>query len=438
MPDLAVVDRLIAVVTVLLLLSLLVQSIQALAKQMFKLKSNQIQTSLAQLFETALGKESTASAAGASGGLVKGVMDELLKLGRRSIWGRCTFDSIAKEDLLKILTVVNLKQLSPALEAGIQTAIANARTIGSAIEGVDGSGLPAEARDAFARLQRQLRPLLDDIDAQAEGNAVKKSLLVRDVLRLREVPREDVLMVLDTIRNAVQKEADRVAAIGDPAPLLAVLAQLDGMSSHAEKLLGSVQQTLSSLRAKVASVETWYDTVMQGFEERYQRGMRVWTFAISLVVVVALDAHPLDIYRAAGDPATMNAYLDVAQRLSAAQATPTPAGAPPGGNGGDAGTPSLDKLIADQRKEIASQLEMATTLGIGWDNERVCNRFRSHSGFGGLLAILSWLSMALMVWLGAPFWHDILESLFGIKRLVRKKAEDRNVEDKSGAGNPKP
>jgi hypothetical protein len=46
--------------------------------------------------------------------------------------------------------------------------------------------------------------------------------------------------------------------------------------------------------------------------------------------------------------------------------------------------------------------------------------------------------MTLLLSLGAPFWHDALESLFGVKELIRGKAEIKNVEKKSGEGQPKP
>jgi len=38
---------------------------------------------------------------------------------------------------------------------------------------------------------------------------------------------------------------------------------------------------------------------------------------------------------------------------------------------------------------------------------------------------------------GAPFWQDALESLFGIKNLLRQKTDTQNIEQQSGAGQPK-
>ena len=48
--------------------------------------------------------------------------------------------------------------------------------------------------------------------------------------------------------------------------------------------------------------------------------------------------------------------------------------------------------------------------------------------------ILGWILMAFLLSLGAPFWHDILQSLFGLKEFLRGKTETKNVEQGSGAG----
>jgi hypothetical protein len=45
--------------------------------------------------------------------------------------------------------------------------------------------------------------------------------------------------------------------------------------------------------------------------------------------------------------------------------------------------------------------------------------------------------MALLLSVGAPFWQDALESLFGIKNLLRKQSNTKNVEEEKG-GQPRP
>jgi hypothetical protein len=58
---------------------------------------------------------------------------------------------------------------------------------------------------------------------------------------------------------------------------------------------------------------------------------------------------------------------------------------------------------------------------------------RRHDVF----VLLGWAIMVLLLSVGAPFWQDTLESLFGIKNLLRQKTGTQNIETVSGAGQPK-
>jgi hypothetical protein len=51
--------------------------------------------------------------------------------------------------------------------------------------------------------------------------------------------------------------------------------------------------------------------------------------------------------------------------------------------------------------------------------------------------ILGWIIMIMLLSAGAPFWQDTLESLFGLKNLLRQKSDTKNIEDEKG-GQPKP
>jgi hypothetical protein len=53
-------------------------------------------------------------------------------------------------------------------------------------------------------------------------------------------------------------------------------------------------------------------------------------------------------------------------------------------------------------------------------------------------ALVGWIIMTILLSIGAPFWQDTLESLFGVKNLLRKKGDIQNVEQEPGTGQPKP
>lgn len=54
-----------------------------------------------------------------------------------------------------------------------------------------------------------------------------------------------------------------------------------------------------------------------------------------------------------------------------------------------------------------------------------------------VVTLIGWAIMVMLLSVGAPFWQDVLESLFGIKNLLRQKSGTQNIESKSGAGQPK-
>lgn len=56
---------------------------------------------------------------------------------------------------------------------------------------------------------------------------------------------------------------------------------------------------------------------------------------------------------------------------------------------------------------------------------------------GDVVTLLGWGVMVLLLSVGAPFWQDTLESLFGIKQLLRTKTGTQNIETPSGSGQPK-
>ncbi|MCA1576462.1 MAG: hypothetical protein LC794_03755 [Acidobacteria bacterium] len=56
---------------------------------------------------------------------------------------------------------------------------------------------------------------------------------------------------------------------------------------------------------------------------------------------------------------------------------------------------------------------------------------------GDVVTLVGWAIMVMLLSVGAPFWQDTLESLFGIKNLLRQKSGTQNIETQSGTGQPK-
>ena len=73
-----------------------------------------------------------------------------------------------------------------------------------------------------------------------------------------------------------------------------------------------------------------------------------------------------------------------------------------------------------------------------WRNQTVPQWWQSReSPKGNVTTLVGWAIMVMLLSVGAPFWQDALESLFGIKNLLRQKSGTQNIETQSGAGQPK-
>src|SRR5262245_56688385 len=142
--NLDALDKLIAVVVVLLVLSLIVQSIQAAIKKFFRIKSLQLEQSLVHLFYYLLGKNALDAMRTASDrmpllraffripiitklfpdqskslhsndkqveALYEAVSAEFLRAGRMSPRGKLLIESISKDELLKFIKQAKVNDL---------------------------------------------------------------------------------------------------------------------------------------------------------------------------------------------------------------------------------------------------------------------------------------------------------------------------------------
>ena len=165
--NLDALDKLIAVVVVLLVLSLIVQSIQAAIKKIFHIKSLQLEQSLVHLFYYLLDKDSIKAMRSVSDrmpllraffrapiirkflpdharspsardphveALYQAVSEEFLRAGRVSARGRMLIESISKDELIKFIGQVRVRDLIKHLKlpepeniSGIRDEIAGAR-----------------------------------------------------------------------------------------------------------------------------------------------------------------------------------------------------------------------------------------------------------------------------------------------------------------------
>lgn len=306
-----ILDNLIAMAVVLLILSLVVQSIQSGLKKLLKIKSRQIEDSLIDLFEHVLNKPPGSESflqqspilrivfrrkhpSEPSDPQVKHLYDDVLKkfreLGRVAQSGKPMLNSLSKEDLLKVLEKIAPNALTPQLTTSLQAVSDQITVVRKTLQSIIPDQLPGDTSAKFSDIQATLLPLLNDFNAIVTGTSIKPDVLIGDVINLRQLKLQDAVSVLGEVQAKIEKDlaAARAAATPAGAPSTAASSLADVSVTTLQKLavdFNSVAQAITNLRTefdsaiaplrgKLKEVESWFDTVMQSFDERYARGMK--------------------------------------------------------------------------------------------------------------------------------------------------------------------
>jgi hypothetical protein len=458
MINIEALDKIIAVVVVILILSLFVQSLQSLLKKLFKIKSLQIETSLVHLFyymvnNNALavvssklnnspflrmitpGSKHPSEADDKVKALYCAVEAEFKKAGRVTASGKMMLDSLSKEDLMKFVSKVQdnelVKQFAPNLATELAAVQKKITTIESSVETIKTqyADVLSTAKIQFDQIEVLVVPLIADARKILAGQTVNADMILADIAKLGEITPDSLAAVQGKITQAIMQ----LSPDPNAKPAVDALQAL----SDALNALASAPPGISSIKTLLGRLETWYETVMQGFAERYARGMKTWAWVISALVVIFLNADLLNIYRQIStNDVQRAAILKAAEKLQTNEGQTFP-------------DPDSAKAWYDQAKQVFNEGTNAyTSLGFEgpeWIGKTWNWLTTGHSGgdwkkgiWKALQTIFGWFVMTLLLGAGAPFWEDTLESLFGIKNLVRGKSGTKNVETKSGEGQPKP
>jgi len=496
--DLGILNTVIALVIVLLVLSLLVQAIQTLLKKILKLKSRQIEGSLKDLYEQVVGAQTPEPTTPspvlkriwttvkrvlgmkvevpvtAADVFKDRVLDQFKNIGRKTLFGRAVLDSLSKGDLFKVMGKLESEDFFPDYVKKFQVLCDRIEDMRTAIEAItDDEMLRGGASTKIAEIRSILAPIFNNVSAIVEGTQVKPKVLFADLLRLQKLDVHELLDLVDEAQVAVTKETELANAAGN-AGEVAALQNLSKQLAAVAKLIGDLSQkfvdAVSPLRNKIEQVELWFDTVTQSFDERYARHMRTVSIAISIVVVIVLNANFFQVYRSlSSNEVQRNLILQKGpeilerSRVAQAQVSPTPIPA------------TVQEALEQSREEIETlsstyagfgftpislrQLQsFVRSLGVwtiavpdgsvwgqtlvespenvySWHNQTPGQWWQSRKSDGATL--VGWAVMVMLLSVGAPFWQDALESLFGIKNLLRQKSGTQNIETKSGEGQPK-
>jgi hypothetical protein len=495
--DLGILNTIIALVVVLLVLSLLVQAIQTLLKKLLKLKSRQIEGSLKDLYEQVVGANPEPAPPSprltaiwttikrvlgmkinvpetAADVFKDKVLEQFKAIGRKTLFGRPVLDSLSKADLFKVMGKLESEDFFPDYVTKFQVLCDRIEDMRQAIDAITNDEmLRGGASTKLAEIRSILAPIFNNVNAIVEGKQVKPRVLFADLLRLQKLDVHELLDLIDQAQTAVMKETE-IAQAANNTGEVAALQNLSKQLADVAKLIGDLSQKFvdatAPLRNKIDQVELWFDTVTQSFDERYTRHMRTVSIVISIVVVIFLNANFFQVYRSlSSNEVQRNLIIDKGpeiierSRQAQAQAVPTPTPA------------NIQEALQQSREEIESL--SSTYEGFGFtplSTQELQSWVRSlgvwtvvlpnSSVWGEALVegpenvytwqkqtpgqwwqsrkqdvttLVGWAIMVMLLSVGAPFWQDALESLFGIKNLLRQKSGTQNVEQKSGAGQPR-
>ncbi len=209
-------------------------------------------------------------------------------------------------------------------------------------------------------------------------------------------------------QNGVRKTALRLDTLSAEklASLIETATPVAG--SSLEPTVGSKSD--DRLKEVAKRVIDWFPLAWDPVDDRYRRRMRGYAILSAAIVVIGFNADAFAVLkRAREDPTYRTAVTGAATQLDTlsqlqrrlADTTQT---------GGDT-TAAGKKARADSLKVVTDTI-----------NARLEAIRAGQTGF-----VLGWwvgiVLSTLLVSLGAPFWHDLLESLFGLKNRIQAQAK---------------
>ncbi|HET6974716.1 MAG TPA: hypothetical protein VFI24_00220 [Pyrinomonadaceae bacterium] len=422
------------------------------------------------------------------------VLDQFKSIGRQTLFGNAVLDSLSKSDLFKVMGKLESEDFFPDYVTKFQILCDQINDLRKAIEDITNDpALLGAASTKIAEIRSILAPIFNNVEAILDGKQVKPKVLFADLLRLGQLDFHGLLKLLDEAQESITREI-QAATTANNTGEVAALQKISAELAQVSKLIGDLSQkfvdAISPLRNKIDQVELWFDTVTQSFDERYTRHMKTISIVISILVVILLNANFFQVYKSLSkNEIQRNMLVDAGADLVKDNNAPTSRPvASPSPNASPVASPNASPTpnpVAELKKDLrdidslvgtyegfgfkplsAEQLRaFVWSTGVwtrpfadddgnyGWAGFKLSKELRDGNEIAhwyaqsgeewwdsrkeNLVTIVGWAIMVMLLSVGAPFWQDALESLFGIKNLLRQKSGTQNIETQSGAGQPK-
>jgi hypothetical protein len=172
-------------------------------------------------------------------------------------------------------------------------------------------------------------------------------------------------------------------------------------------------------------IDTWLLFTQRAFQDLYQRRMKLWSFIVSAIVVVMLNANLLDVYgEFSMNKPVRDAAVAMAEKFVAMPRDSVLIKEKIGSKDTAYVVSKPDSLMVMEIQKSLSDVQQVaaskTFQVFRWTKARLAQLYSSRWFVIWPKAILGWLAMTLLVSLGAPFWYDLLKTLMGVKNYFKK------------------
>src|SRR5205809_3213706 len=218
-------------------------------------------------------------------------------------------------------------------------------------------------------------------------------------------------------QNGVRKSAVRLDSLtaGDLGTLIESATQVLGSSLEPT---GDAKSD-DKLKEVAKKAQDWFTLAWEPVGDRYRRRMQGFAILSAAIVVVGLNVDAFAVLRkASADPAYRAAVTAAALHLDTLeQRSRTLKDSLAHGDTSAA----VRQARAESLKTVTDSLNAARARAVGGQagfvlGEPGAQRWTDIWWWVGIIA------STLLVSLGAPFWHDMLEAVFGLKNRIRAEA----------------
>jgi hypothetical protein len=128
-----------------------------------------------------------------------------------------------------------------------------------------------------AQQARKSEPEIKDLIALLRSKLA--SIGYNDLSLLETMNKDEVSSLLDLVAKDLAEELKTPAA------------------KVTAEVIEKGQKVMAAIEKAKKDVENWYDLTLKAFQDHYERRMKMWSYVLSLVVVVGLNGNLFDIYR---------------------------------------------------------------------------------------------------------------------------------------------